>query len=145
MTETSQTRAALLLTAVFFFGLCCGAALFFIGQRSVHHAFGTPPPGMMGDPTAFLTRELDLDATQQQQVKQIVERHHADLDRIVQQTHSEIRAILRDDQKKKLDDFASHHHMGGHGRPGFAPPHDGPDGPPPGNPPPGGQPPPDRQ
>ncbi len=101
------SRATAPLILIFVLGAVCGAALFYVGQRSVarfHH-----PAGLhAGGPAAIvdrLTRELDLDADQKKQVEQIINETHTAMRDTVDAGRAKIRALLRPDQQKKFDDF----------------------------------------
>lgn len=138
MSETDlrpqRARGLLAVAAVFVLGAVCGAALFFAGARLLHG-----PPRFFrhfaeregSSPIARITRELDLDAQQQEKVRALIERSHGRIRAILEEGRKEIRDLLRPDQQEKFDRM----------RPPF-PPHvpEGPPGPPP--PAPGAPPPP---
>lgn len=75
-----------------------------------------------------LTRRLDLTPDQQQQVAAIFdemrdelsalrEKHRPDLQRIKEEGHARIRAILNDDQKRQFDEMIEHLQQRRHGHP----------------------------
>jgi len=102
--ENLRTRAAVLLVGTFILGCICGAALLLLGQRSImgpHHPH-------FEDPSARLTHELNLDAGQQQQVHDIIERHRSQMHAIIEDSRREIRAVLRPDQQEKFDRMRPH-------------------------------------
>jgi len=88
---------------VFALGVVFGAALCFV---LVHHAI---MPGRMGParegpvPVERMTRELNLDAAQQDKVREILERGHGTMRGVLDATSREIRAVLRPDQQEKFD------------------------------------------
>jgi hypothetical protein len=75
-----------------------------------------PPPALPPDLIVQLTREVQLDAPQQEQVKKILEDRrdrfeqvHRDarerFDKETEDLHAAIRAVLRQDQQQSFDDF----------------------------------------
>lgn len=125
---SERTRGLLLLGVVFLLGMVCGAALFYLGQRSMTPSRPAGPwragphPGDLLD---RLSRDLDLDPDQRRKIEAIIEEHHAHMRKLLEDGRSEIRDILRPDQQKIFD--AIHHdgpgHHGWHEGP---PPDDGP-------------------
>ena len=102
-TTPRSVRGLLAVVAIFALGIVFGAALSF---AIVHHG---GRPGRMGlrhdGPVAIerMTRRLDLDASQQEKVRAIVERGHARMRGSLDETRQEIRAVLRPDQQEKFD------------------------------------------
>jgi hypothetical protein len=77
--------------------------------------FGGPPP-LPPDIVNRLTSELQLDATQQEQMKKILDEHRGHLDTVHREArerfdteqrelHAALRAVLRQDQQAKFDRF----------------------------------------
>jgi Spy/CpxP family protein refolding chaperone len=135
LTQGSTRRtAAALLVAVFVLGAVCGAALFYLGQRSVRpaHREAGGPPGP-DHPMARMTRDLDLDPEQRAAIREILEEQRVQLGTFLEGSREKIREVLRPDQQERFDVM----------RPAD-PAHPG--GPPPGHrpPPPGHRPPPLR-
>jgi Spy/CpxP family protein refolding chaperone len=138
---SERTRGLFLLGVVFLLGMVCGAALFYLGQRSMM------PPRLAGQwrdgphPGAGLerlSRELDLDPDQRRKIEEILAERRSRMQKFVADGRSEIRDILRPEQQK-IFDAMPHDRPGRHGwRPGPAPDDQLP-GPPPG-PPPDGEP-----
>jgi hypothetical protein len=139
----TRTRAILLLAVVLLFGMICGAALFFLGQHSLHFA---RPPGPQGRPLERLSQELDLDADQRRAIRAILEEQRVNLRGVLEDSHQAIREVLRPDQQQRFDELRPPHPDWRPGWPGHRrhrrgpPPH----GPPPPHepPPPEGAPPP---
>jgi Spy/CpxP family protein refolding chaperone len=125
-TGPGSWRATLSVIAVFALGVVFGAALTFAIAR--HARPGPPGPGPFGPrhggpmPVERMTRELDLDADQQAKVRAILERRHETMRGFLDETHREIREILRPDQREKFDRMRP---------PGPPPGGPGPPGPPP--------------
>jgi Spy/CpxP family protein refolding chaperone len=133
--KTSPSRirilTALLLFGVFFAGAVTGAGLFYwLGQPC---PFGHPP----GLPGPF--SELDLSKEQERKVHKIFEKHHPELEAILQETFpkarevfdkidADVSVILTAEQRKKLDAFKRKHGpfppagIGPHERPPGLPP-----------------------
>lgn len=123
-------RGQLAVVAIFALGVVFGLALGFV---LVHHVI---LPARMGQaregpmPIERMKSELDLDADQQEKVRAIVEKGHATVRGILDETSREIRAVLRPDQQEKFDRMRprspfSHGelHGGPHGGPPAEPPH----------------------
>ncbi len=96
----------LAVSAVFFLGAICGAAIFFAGSRLLP----APPPfgqhaGRRGGrpPIARMAGDLDLDETQQQEVRAVFDRTRKQIDEILEKGRVEIRGLLRPDQQSKFD------------------------------------------
>lgn len=84
---------------------------------------------------AHMTQKLNLSQEQQASVRSILQNQHDQMEQLMQDTssshearhakmkemhestHTQIRALLNDDQKKQFDEFAQEHerHMRGHG------------------------------
>ncbi len=91
---------------VFALGLICGAALFLAGTHLARGQWATFSQRLTlprHAPVARLTRELDLDAAQQEKVRAVLERTRDQVHEIVEKSRAEIRALLRPDQQEKLD------------------------------------------
>jgi hypothetical protein len=136
-----RSTGALLLVIIFVLGMVGGAALFYLGQRSVGGSpparadrGGPPPP----DPLAHMVRTLDLDAAQRVQIRTILDRYRLDMDGMLEASRREIREVLDEDQQAQFDTLRPPRR--GPGGPGGRPP--GPPrrgGPPRGKRPPGGE------
>lgn len=111
-TETSPKKLriliALLLFGVFLAGIVVGMGFFFWFTH--HRHFGHPPKL----PPPF--SELNLSKEQEHKVIEILDKHHGELETIVQETFpkarkifdkidAEVRFILTTEQRKKLDAF----------------------------------------
>jgi hypothetical protein len=127
----SKRKGVLLIGVVFVLGMICGAALFVMGQRSV--GFRRPPGPPPGHPLDRLSRELNLDDAQREEIRTILDGQRARLDAVLEDSRHAIRAVLRPDQQERFDDLRPP-------RPGG--PEEHPGHPPPGHPPPFGAPPP---
>lgn len=145
--EPARRTGALLLVAVFLLGLVCGAALLFLGQRSVGELRrpGARPdrPGIEHR-SGHLLRELDLDEGQREKVLEIMREDRQKIHAILEETRLEIRALLGPEQQEIFDRMRPEGPGFGRGRMGgrrgfrHAPPEapgPGPEPPPP--PPPG--------
>jgi len=91
-----------LLVAVFVLGAVCGAALFYLGQRSVqpaHRLAGGPPD----HPMARMTRELGLDPEQQAAIREILDEQRAQLGAFLEGSREKIREVLRPEQQELFD------------------------------------------
>jgi len=128
-----RTRGLLLLGLIFMLGMACGAALFYMGQRSLT---GLPPWRTTADPMGaagpggprameMLTHELELDTRQRAQVREILAGSRLEVHRLLEDSRSRIREILREDQRQRFDALPLHrpHHRRG---PGWGPPPDAP-------------------
>jgi hypothetical protein len=97
----------LAVIGVFALGLICGAALLFAGAHLLQGrllSFGSRAADRAGRfAIARMTRELDLDAQQQQQVRAVIERTRDQVREVLEQSRGEIRALLRPDQQEKFD------------------------------------------
>lgn len=144
---TRSSKGAFAVAAVFALGVVFGAALAVVLLRVQG---GLPHPmGLRGGPVAArspigrLARELELDADQRRKVEAIMQRSHGAIAQTLEETHKQIRAVLRPDQQEKFDRWRPRGPFGG-GGPGArlrsGQPPEG--GPPPEDEPPGGPPPP---
>jgi Spy/CpxP family protein refolding chaperone len=122
-TASPSTRGQLAVVGIFALGVVFGLALSFV---LVHHVI---PPERMGGmpregpvPIDRMTGELDLDPAQQEKIRAILERGHATMRGVLDDTSREIRAVLRPDQQEKFDRMRPRSPFG-HGVP-----HDGPHG-----------------
>jgi Spy/CpxP family protein refolding chaperone len=115
---TPPMRGQLAVIAIFALGVVFGLALSFV---LVHHV---SPPARLGlqregpMPVERMTRELDLDAAQKEKVRAILERGHATMRGVLDDTSREIRAVLRPDQQTKFDQMRPRSpfgHAGPHG------------------------------
>jgi len=112
----------LAVIGVFALGLICGAALLFAGARLMRsHSlpFGPRSSDRAGRyAIAHMTRELDLDAEQQEKVRAVIERTRANVHEALEQSRAEVRALLRPDQQEKFDRMRpAGPHRPGRGRP----------------------------
>jgi hypothetical protein len=110
-------RGQLAVVAIFALGVVFGIALSFV---LVHHVIlpDRMRPRREGPvPVELLTRELDLDAAQQEKIRTILERGHETMRGVLDETSHEIRALLRPDQQAKFDHMRprSPFPHGGHG------------------------------
>ena len=115
-------RGQLAVVAIFALGVVFGLALGFV---LVHHVIG--PPRMLKPregpvPVERMTRELDLDAAQQEKIREILERGHETMRGVLDDTSREIRALLRPDQQAKFDRMRPRSPFP-HGAHGGEPPH----------------------
>jgi Spy/CpxP family protein refolding chaperone len=93
----SRGLAAALLLAVFLAGAGAGAAGLALGQRAFGHE------GRRSRPLERLSRELDLDAAQRRQVREILLRQRERMRPLFEETRQEIRAVLHPDQQARFD------------------------------------------
>ena len=93
----SRALAAVLLLAVFLAGAVAGAAGLALGGRAFGHE------GRRGRPLERLSRELDLDAAQRREVREILRRQRERMRPMFEETRQEIRAVLRPDQQARFD------------------------------------------
>jgi Spy/CpxP family protein refolding chaperone len=93
----SRGLAAALLLAVFLAGAGAGAAGLALGQRAFGHE------GRRGRPLERLSRELDLDAAQRREIRDILLRQRARMRPLFEETRQQIRALLRPDQQARFD------------------------------------------
>jgi Spy/CpxP family protein refolding chaperone len=116
---------------VFALGVVFGAALSVVLLR-LHGGFQLPigprgGPHFGRGPIGRMVRELDLDADQRRRIVAIIERSHGSIQQTLDETHREIRAILRPDQQQRFDRMRPPRMPMPHG----GPPPPGDDGPPP--------------
>jgi len=98
-------RAQLAVVGVFALGIVFGAALSFV---IIHHVLiPRGPRGERGGPPPIerMTQDLGLDDAQQQKVSEILERGHATVRGVLDETTRDIRAVLRPDQREKFDRY----------------------------------------
>jgi len=102
-TAPRPTRGLLSVLAIFALGIVFGVALSFV---IVHHVVR---PGFMRShrdgpmPIERITRKLDLDATQQEKIRSILERGHARVRDVLDETRKNVRVELRPEQQEKFD------------------------------------------
>jgi Spy/CpxP family protein refolding chaperone len=102
-TAPRSTRGLLSVLAIFALGIVFGIAISFV---IVHHVFR---PAFMRShhdgpmPIERITRKLDLDTAQQEKIRAIMERGHAKMRGVLDETRQDIRAELRSDQQEKFD------------------------------------------
>ena len=132
----SKSRVILGILVVFLLGMAAGSLVTFgfIGHRLRHGLPGTSPPG-----TEFITQQmahrLALDATQQKQVRIIIEETRRQFERlraemigpettrILHESDQRIRTLLRPDQMRRFDMMiAERHPLPPHGPPSAMPP-----------------------
>jgi Spy/CpxP family protein refolding chaperone len=115
-------RGQLAVVGIFALGVVFGLAISFV---LVHHVI---PSDRMGQsrqgpmPIERMAKELDLDAAQQEQVRAILEKGHATVRGILDDTSREIRAVLRPDQQAKFDRMRPRSPFGHGGHGGEPPP-----------------------
>jgi Spy/CpxP family protein refolding chaperone len=115
-------RAQLAVIGVFALGIVFGAALSFV---IIHHVL--LPRGMKSErggppPIERMTQDLGLDDEQRQKIKEILDRGHATMRGVLDETTRDIRAVLRPEQREKFDRYRP--------RSPFPPPHGEHGGPP---------------
>ena len=72
---------------------------------------------------AKMTKDLNLTADQQAQIKPILQEQEHKMRELNRRTHSKIQAVLTDEQKKKFEEMGPHGRPDGHmGGPGNKPP-----------------------
>jgi Spy/CpxP family protein refolding chaperone len=127
-TAPRESSGLLAVAAVFSLGVICGGALVFFGLHFMHHMphFGWRG-GDRGGRMAIerLTRDLDLDARQHEEIRAIIERRHGEIHALIEEARKEIRALLRPDQQVKFDRIRPPHPMRPPGSPGEEPPEPG--------------------
>ena len=138
-----RLMSSLVLVGVFAAGALFGAGLMRWMPAHAQQHDRPPPPG---GPIEAMTHELELDASQRDQLHAIAKAHEPELAAIMHETQPRIRAVLdaietemtphlRADQIEKLQAWRARRPPPP--MPGLGPP---PGGPPPGGPPPGGAP-----
>jgi Spy/CpxP family protein refolding chaperone len=144
--RTVRLLTAVLLVAMFAAGTATGVGLCrWIGASSGQQP--PPPP-----PAPLPVEELGLTTEQRQKVQDIVERHRAELEAILQEAYPKVRAIneqiekelrevLTPEQRTKLDELKARRPPPPPGPPPGPPPPGMPSGGPPGQGPPPGPPP----
>ena len=112
-----RLMSGFVLVGVFAAGAVFGAALLrFVGPHAPTHEGRPPgfPPGPPPGPIEAMTHELDLDATQRDQLRAIADAHRGELDAIMRDTQPKLHAVLdaiendmkphlRPDQAEKLE------------------------------------------
>jgi Spy/CpxP family protein refolding chaperone len=96
-------RGSLAVLGIFALGIVFGLALSFV---IVHHGGRFSPLHGRHDGDVLvlrLARRLDLDAAQQEKIRGILDRGHAKMHGILDDTRAEVRAELRPDQQSKFD------------------------------------------
>jgi Spy/CpxP family protein refolding chaperone len=111
----SAPRGTLTLIAIFALGIVFGVAL---SVAILHHVWrpwrAARPFGDHGSMAIErLTRQLDLDAEQQERVREIVERGHHTLHGFLDETRLEIREVLRPEQRERFDQIRHEGPFGG--------------------------------
>ena len=99
----NTTRGVLAVIGIFALGVVFGVVLSVV---IVHHGGRFSPLHPRHGGAGFhdrIMRQLDLDAAQREKVSAILERGHARMRDVLDETRREIRAELRPDQKDKLD------------------------------------------
>jgi len=112
-TPRRPARGAFAVIAIFALGIVFGIAISFV---VVHHVGRLSPlRASRGGPIPIerLTRRLNLDAAQQEKVRAILERGHAQVREVLDDTRRDIRLELRADQ---LETFDRLHARGAHRR-----------------------------
>ena len=101
--RNNALRGLLTVLGIFALGIVFGIALSFV---LVHHVIR---PAFLSArhggplPIERLTRRLDLDAAQQNKIRQILERGHAKMRDVLDETRKDVRAELRPDQQERFD------------------------------------------
>lgn len=109
MAESSPSprpaRVPLAVLGVFALGVVFGAALSFaiVHHTVLPHGRSVPREGPL--PIERITRELGLDQDQERRVREILDRGHATMRGVLDETTRDIRAVLRPDQQEKFDQF----------------------------------------
>lgn len=113
MMTKSKWSAALLLVATFVLGALTGGAALATADRG-ESEWRRPSGGMV----ERLAVQLDLDASQQDSVRAILERHHDEFIGIRDQIGTEIRAVLTEEQLQRFESMQSEMrmHKSGHRR-----------------------------
>jgi hypothetical protein len=102
-TARRPARGAFAVIAIFALGIVFGIAISFV---VVHHVGRLSPLRSSRSrpiPIERLTRRLDLDAVQQEKVRAILERGHAQVRDVLDDTRRDIRLELRADQLETFD------------------------------------------
>ena len=113
----ARAQGLLLLGVVFLLGLVCGAALLHLGER----AFGFPRWRGFGlharhEGLALerLSEDLKLDADQKRRLGEILHERRERMEKFLEESRAEMRALLRPDQQGLFDGLHGRHP---HGRP----------------------------
>ena len=102
-----SSKDILAVALVFALGVVFGAALAVVLLR-LHGGLPLPFGPRAGlhagrGPIGRMARALDLDADQRRKIQAIIERSHGEIQQTLEETHRQIRAILRPDQQLKFD------------------------------------------
>jgi hypothetical protein len=104
----ARSKGIMLLAAIFILGMVCGAALFYMGQRSIGLP-GAPPRPQEGPPPPapldHMSRMLDLDPGQREAIRHLLDEQRIRLEGFLEESRQEIRALLRPDQQRRFDDM----------------------------------------
>jgi Spy/CpxP family protein refolding chaperone len=103
LTAGRPARGAFAVIAIFALGIVFGIAISFV---VVHHVGRLSPRSLShGGPIPIerLTRRLNLDAAQQEKVRAILERGHAQVREVLDDARRDIRLELRADQLETFD------------------------------------------
>jgi len=125
----------ILVFAIFFVGIATGAVLTNVYRTRIAASDTTPNKGDRSNPQDRARRDQDqmakylgLDQAQQDQIHKILEDMRAEYgqlrdrgDAIQEGSREKIRAVLNDEQRKKLDEFRETHPRGDRGRPPHSP------------------------
>lgn len=96
-------RGQLAIIGVFALGAVFGLAVSFVWR---HHVMRPDHSGPQhGGPVSIerMSRDLDLDPAQQGKIRDILERGHAHVRGLLDDTSRDVRAVLRPDQQAKFD------------------------------------------
>lgn len=117
-------RGQLAVVGIFALGVVFGAAICFVILHHVVLPARDRAPREGPVPIEWMTRELDLDAAQQEAIRAILDRGHETMRGVLDETSRDIRVILRPDQQEKFDRFRARSPFphGGHGGHGGPPP-----------------------
>lgn len=137
-----RVKAGLLLAAVFLLGGLAGAgAGYGYAQRDCEELMTGGPERAEERRARALTRELSLDREQQARVREIFAAHREERHRVMRETdercggamrahkarlHAAIRAILRPEQQRRLEELVERHEARGRGGGRGPGPHGGP-------------------
>lgn len=100
---SSRMKVVLALGLIFTLGLVCGAALFFLGQRSIDRPRGPEHPP--GHPMERLNRTLGLDEEQHAEVRAILDEQRVRLDAVLEDSRQRIREVLSPEQQEIFDEI----------------------------------------
>lgn len=101
----ARWQGLLLLGLVFVLGMICGSALLFMG----FHHLGWKPRihggGRDHHPMQMMSRHLELDEEQIDQVHAILERSRGRVHEVMRESRDEIREVLTPQQRERFDEF----------------------------------------